>query len=165
MVAVDQVGRPRGGVGRRDDGIEVEFGERVVDRPAGRAGGLLTRLGARRAGDRRARLRREEDLLAEVAHLFVAVLAVEGDQAGQRLRVPGPRVRLQVVRDVVLELAVERGALGAVRGVDRDVRGIDDRRAERLQPGDGAVHDRIGLGGDAEVSLTPYADAGPLQGV
>ena len=55
---------------------------------------------------------------------------------------------------------------GSPTSVDpRDVGGVDDRRAEGAQGGDGTFGDGVGLGAEAEHAGAPHPDPRPLQPV
>ena len=76
-------------------------------------------------------LGRLEELLAEVLHLLLAVVAVEGDEVGQR---PHGRVAqaAQVPGDVDLELDEQDGELfEEERERVRGINGVDDRCPQR----------------------------------
>ena len=173
VVRHDEVGRPRGAVGRRDDGVEVELAERlvdavdpgvVVDRES-LVVGHSTERGlrvVRRVGTARVHgLSELEDLLEEVRHLGGRVRAVERDRVGERLvrhRNADARreVFLQVDLEVVHEdeeLAVRRGE-GEFRGVE-----VDHRRAGALDGRDRVVERRDDLRRRIVDALSRHADS------
>ena len=133
VVTVDEVGERRRAARRGDKRVQPILRRHGVD--AVRAGPLLAVRQRRlvlRIGERGRLLGLEEDLLAEVRHLAILVPLVERDQVlervRRRLRAKAREVRVQVRLELVEQ--DREFAVGELRG-GRDVRRIDDDRAER----------------------------------
>ena len=112
VVAGDEVGEPGRSAGRGHQGIELLLAHHGVDAfEGGQPAAVGEGLDVGEVGERPLLLRLEEEVLAEVRHLFRPVRLVERDDVGQRAHGRlGPQ-RRQVGVEVRLQLVEQHGQL------------------------------------------------------
>ena len=166
MIAVNEIGRPHRAAGRRDDGVELVFGDHRIDSLGSRHAVILCqRFLVGLAGQRTLLLSALEQLLAEVGHLTVAVLFVESNQIGERPRLDVRRKRSEIFVEVRFELEEEHIELAFVVLPGRGhVRRIDDSGSEMLDSLDRLLHQPISGIVEAEI-LSGHTDPRAAQTV
>src|SRR6266700_384272 len=129
MIAINQVGGPRGVIGRRDDCIQVELADRGVDSVYSRVLIDVERLVVRDAEDwidhvriQRDRLRELEDVLVEEWQLNIIMSIVEVDRALKiSVRDWHTHTRFEVLRDVTFEIVEQDEELAVCRRKDESL--------------------------------------------
>ena len=178
VVGEDQVTRPAGTVGRRNDRVEVELAERgveaharivvegqrlVVSQPAENRLRIVARV--RAAGIHR--LRELKDLLEEVRHFSGRVRIVEYDRIRKRLvRHRHTHPRGEILLHVNLEVIEQHEEL-AVRRDELEARAVEvhHRRARSLDGGQRSIECRNDLRRCVVDALPRGADARTAQPV
>ena len=111
-------------------------------------------------------LRRQHDVLVEIAQLLVLVRCVELDDVLQRMHLGQRSERPEILVQVVLELVEQHIQLAVVELPERrNRRRIDDDRARALEILDGCVCQRIASGAGAKQPVADDADARAAKAV